>query len=562
MKQGSSADLLVMMHYDDLTRLAARLEINRETGALHPTKDHLATAISRVIDDPERVTRTCESLTTEQLLDLSRWVWFYGRTPYGLNRIPDRARYMERLAGLAETGLILQYPSRYGLPTFGVPPAAEKVISARAFTLYLQGAPPNIVRSHDALSDVALSPGPLAVTELVRILGSLHRKPARLTQRGLVYKKDAEAFDGLFHPLRPRDVSRAWAALEGAFGIPESASGLLLTPYHTRLEVALKVLEAADLLEDDGGLLAAAPGWEEWWTGGLAEAWFNVVDLAAPLIELNCPQAAKLLGVLVDDAAWVRPASFFKDVIHLPAQTSELQGVGLGIRALSWLGLIDIAIADEEPVIRLNEEARAMLLGKEDAIPSEAAFIVQPGGQVLAPPRLNPFIQARLEEVADIERVDTASTYHLSQTRVWAELEQGADKESIRSFLESGSKGGLPQAVAYDVNAWIMRYSRVAFAELTALYCEDEALLTRLLELPSAARFLVGRLGPHHAIVREGRVESLRKALASAGFHVARQADHPGKVSDIKAPHPDRRMIDGMIGDLVSDLGSTDETEN
>lgn len=560
MAEISSSELLKRMMLPDLASLAHHLGVHGTKGNPH-SKDYFITAIAPLLDDPKWVEATFQGLDMKARLSLVRWLWSYrfaARYYMGVY-IPEWKAYFDGLHEMARTGLILEESRTYGLSDYHLPPVAEEYIRRWSVTLYAQGSTPNTLAGDQALKAFTPGRGPTVVTELIRILGALHRRPARLTRKGTLYKKDAEALDALFHPLGPREISPALAALEEGFTIPEDAVTGLVAPHLTRLETSLQILQEADLLHDDGDALTAVPGWEEWFQGGLEATWFNVVDIASGILRAHCPQITDILTVLSGDAVWFKPAPFFRDVIDLYTDGREILTVGLGVRAAWWLGLIDAGLAHGAGAIRLNGEAKAMLAQDDGTVPSDLAFIVQPSGEVLAPARLDPFVQARLEQVADLERVDTVSTYRLSQTRIWAELERGTDKQAILAVLHEGSKGGLPQAVAYELEGWITGYSRVAFAELTALYCEEEELLTRLLAIPAAARFLVGRLGPHHAIVREGRVESLRRALAAAGFHVARRTDHPGAVTDIEAPHADRRKLDDMIRDLVNHLTASDQ---
>ncbi|MGI8874038.1 MAG: helicase-associated domain-containing protein [Egibacteraceae bacterium] len=141
--------------------------------------------------------------------------------------------------------------------------------------------------------------------------------------------------------------------------------------------------------------------------------------------------------------------------------------------------------------VGLTALARALLDGPEALAaalpPPVTGFVVQADLSVVAPPDLAPDVAARLERYAVLESSAGARLYRLTEQRLAAALDTGADEEEILAFLDSHATAPLAQNVTYLVRDVARRHGRVRGGACASyLRCDDVALLARAVAVTAA----------------------------------------------------------------------------
>ncbi len=125
-------------------------------------------------------------------------------------------------------------------------------------------------------------------------------------------------------------------------------------------------------------------------------------------------------------------------------------------RDLFVLGLVDLALRDEEPVaVRLSALGRRLLRGDE-ARPADRPLVVNPDFEILVLPEGE--IDDVLHELDRIAVRDPGSRevahYHLDRARLERVTALDEDVDAWITFLRNQARAELPQNVAYSLRAW------------------------------------------------------------------------------------------------------------
>ena len=182
------------------------------------------------------------------------------------------------------------------------------------------------------------------------------------------------------------------------------------------------------------------------------------------------------------------------------------------LEILQLAGLLESGLSAAGSHVRLSEAGRVFVDGEGfEKLESneQVRFLLQPTFDVLAPVGLPLDLLWKLGEVAELRKVDRASTYTLTRESVRRALDEGWRAADLEAFLTEGSAVGLPQNVDSTVKDWIGRHGEVEFHDamiVTATEGRQDALLAALdaLRIPHEA------LGPSAwAIPRERQAELL-----------------------------------------------------
>ena len=203
--------------------------------------------------------------------------------------------------------------------------------------------------------------------------------------------------------------------------------------------------------------------------------WYDAATLALRIARLR----AGLLGGSFHAARASGPAGTREEVT-----AAAVEVVLLG--ALVPLGLLAEGTHREgkrtNPAVRLTEVG-AWLLGLHDEprLPPLGDRPLTVGGdfEILLfhpiPRRL-----WALGAIADLVRLDTASTFRLTESSVRRGITAGLSLEQIVTLLERGGRAPLPQNVAFTLREWARDYAGVRLARALILRLDDPATTERL----------------------------------------------------------------------------------
>jgi hypothetical protein len=496
-------------------------------------------ALAELIGRPAWLEGAVAALEPPSVALLAALLWQGGALLGPAGRTPDARAAMD---GLASYGLV--YPVRGGWST-----AQELYSPLLRLTAERMGAFRTAPGTGTAAGAEVSERGALVVAELVRLCGMLLRRHARITQQNVLYKKDALSLEAGLGPAELPDHG-AWRAIaEAATRRSYVAWQLPWSSYPTRLGFLLFVLGVADALVTRGGALRMREGWRALTERGSPSLWTSLIQIGACAMA-DTHGAFDVLVELLRHDGWVVVRRLTRALERLPRLGpvgfgAAAEAVALFTRMLGVLGAVGATTIDGEAAVRLTPQGRASLLGEEAApFPFDDRFYLQASGVVVTPPFLDAAVQAGLEEIADVERVDVASVYRLSQASVVRALELGWTKESILAFL--GRHGGeVPQPVAASVVSWCERHRRLRFVQATLLECEDEATAEAVQALASLRAYVVGRLSPTHLILDDDSVEAVRRALERRGMKPKPDVWRPGRRPKV----PAGAMPDDVLAD-------------
>ena len=163
-------------------------------------------------------------------------------------------------------------------------------------------------------------------------------------------------------------------------------------------------------------------------------------------------------------------------------------------RALLWMGLVELGVADDETeVMRLSEQGE-QLLGQADA----PVQVATPGGCMIVQPNLEAMVFLdnaamevlfRMYQVSDrVGLANRVATFKLSARSVQRGYSQGLDAEGAISMLNAASHAPLASATEFQLRDWERVWGKMTlWARGTLIRHEDpdrlDSLLSELLHV-------------------------------------------------------------------------------
>ncbi len=150
-------------------------------------------------------------------------------------------------------------------------------------------------------------------------------------------------------------------------------------------------------------------------------------------------------------------------------------------------------------------------------VEGETRGYIQSNLQILLPMTMPISILWKIGEFADLIQRDQMATYEISKSSIERAVEVGWNEERIFSFLTSITSN-IPENVQIMIRNWIHQYTKLQFLDLTVLECQDESLLSELINQPIFVPFIVQPLSSKHLIVRREKLMEFREVLEQAGY--------------------------------------------
>lgn len=223
---------------------------------------------------------------------------------------------------------------------------------------------------------------------------------------------------------------------------------------------------------------------------------------------------------------WKRGLNFWEGRLSQTEDWNQVEGRFIRqmlCEPLLWLGLV--ATAQDEKgqlaAFRLTPLG-AHLLGLAPAPPEaqgeqaqERPLIVQPNFEIIAYTEAS-HLRAlyELERFAERVSAERVAHYKLSRASVHRGLQEGLSAQFMREFLESHSRSGVPQNIAYSLDDWQAQFERLTLhRSANVLEADSPSEMDALLSaLPPAA---VTRLAPLWAVIDPKYLEAAQNALAA-----------------------------------------------
>jgi hypothetical protein len=185
------------------------------------------------------------------------------------------------------------------------------------------------------------------------------------------------------------------------------------------------------------------------------------------------------------------------------------------VKRLYPLGVVDVALADDEPVaLRLTDLGRRLIQGERLCGETDLAAPAEPAAPV-RPLVVNPDFEVLLFPEGDVNEVahtlsrfaartksEEVSHYRIGREAVERAVVKGMDADEILDFLESYARVPVPQNVSYSIREWGARVSFARQIEGVVLTTSNPEALDRILSESEVKRLLIRRLGPQAAVLR------------------------------------------------------------
>lgn len=237
---------------------------------------------------------------------------------------------------------------------------------------------------------------------------------------------------------------------------------------------------------------------------------------------------------------WSQPALF-------PTVTSARRTVlAMGV-ALSWLGA-----GGGEPAIGLSAAGRVLAApARPDSGEMELAFpdpvdtcTVTADHRVVVSGPPSSQLSRFLGRVADVESVQPARVYSLSEASLRRGLDGGLSHQDILDFFQGHCPGGIPQNVAVMIEDVARRHGRVRVGSAGVYVTADDPAEIEALVQGRALRPLgVRRVAPGVAMVDAKSVDQVLGLLRKAGLMPVADREPSGSES----PPPGVRMRGGGL---------------
>ena len=190
---------------------------------------------------------------------------------------------------------------------------------------------------------------------------------------------------------------------------------------------------------------------------------------------------------------------------------------------LHWMGLVAIARDKNNEVVAFRlTPSGAHLLGLSDEMPADAdqsaaekPLIVQPNFEIMAYTAAgNLPVLYQLERFATRERAERVAHYKLDRDSVYRGLQDGLSATEMREFLETHSRSGVPQNIAYSLNDWEMLWQSITIQPSSTVVEADtsDEMDALVASLPADA---TTRMAPQWAVIEPRYLEAARTYLAS-----------------------------------------------
>ena len=351
------------------------------------------------------------------------------------------------------------------------------------------------------------------IRDIFSFLNGLRREPARLTDRGTLYKKAMEL---------------VVARLESKEDFTSSTAQM----YPDRLDLLIGYTRSRRLLYEEEERFRSSSAFEQWLHLPASE---KADDLLAFWYARNHGlswRTASLIGVLqvcVDMPALDLDALIDLTLVctpGIPRQEAELahnrQWVTDALRELAWIGLVRMCRSDQGEAVGvvITPMGRSTLGNRawdEEGLWTDR-FLVQPTFEIIAPRTLGLVIRGELERFADLVSVDVTLTYRITKDTVYRAGDEGMSGEAVIVFLERHSEKSLPQNVEYSVREWGQSYGQVYFMDVFLLRVVNEETATHIKAHRDLAPFIRGQVAPDALMVERHQYRDLMEALRKAGF--------------------------------------------
>ena len=423
-------------------------------------------------------------------------------------RKPSNEGLIEQLHGLLNRGLVIGRRPAYRTVDFTVPEDLRDML-IRNFTDRLAG----FFQAEAAKSEDDESRDLTAVRNVFALVNGLRHNPARLTDRGLPYKRALDAM-----------MDRQEAVTNG---LPDSEEE---TPDQMRFVMDYAQWRGLTRIED--GRLRADCEFASWLGLPTTEKLANLLSFWHARDRARSPAVSALPGILrlCVGFAQVDLDQILRCVLtcsspHVRTDAfseEEKAEILAALRELEWIGLLRQYDGKNGAGggLVITPAGRHVFGGQD--WPDEQAwstqFVVQPTFEIIAPRDLDLRIREKLEHFADLEKVDLTLTYRVTRDTIYRAANADMSGADVNGFLADHSEKDVPQNVAYSIQSWGDAYGQVYFMETFLLRTASAEIASHIKAHGELAPYIKGEVSPDALIVERKTYRELMDLLQKQGY--------------------------------------------
>lgn len=517
-------DLLTGFSAADLRELLQRRG-SAATGLQAEGRESLVNRASFLLSSPDSNRRAVFSLNTIELLALRQ---------LALQSQPASLAQLQAEAGLEEAALrpVLEQLRLWGLvfphgnwsQMRVLPPLGEEWYLRNSWGDWIRTGrrpwavtPPTVAGSKET---PVSRPGAFAA-DLAQFLAAVARRQPKLTQRGVLSRRDAKAIQSIL-ALRDEYYVDWLEAVASSLDLMRTGAGkyLVVTDEAAKwlgqpeVEMIRAVL-GADLPAADTPIQSLLQLTRN---GTLAE----LLPLAnGGLADLAVGEGASW-NALQRRLRWERPL-IVRHLEQVRRRKDALEETLVAlIRHYYWLGLISFLGDPEEPAgagrTALGDAVNGISAPRRP-VEREMRFVVQPNGEVFSPPNLHPAVLYQLRRFTETPRNAPAGMYSLTPRGLEECMRGGVSSPDILAFLEAHSRHSLPPTVRQILEDAARRCGRVHLIPTSVVLRVDTPELLREIEnVPSIASLLGERITERVISVSVNNLRALVSELRRRGY--------------------------------------------
>lgn len=344
------------------------------------------------------------------------------------------------------------------------------------------------------------------LTDVFRLVAGVAKNEVKLTQKGLIYKRNYKALIDGFVIKEDTDAD------DGEYGL--------------RFRLILDYALQKNLIQEHEGHYQVANGLPGWLSLSAELQLQDVFEFWQSYYGRTNPYLDTFLAVLrrLPVKEWIS-YTVVVECLHriMVSNVSAAYASQLGLEALQqllFMGALSIGFAGSDMVFRITDIG-AHLLGQnhtEQWLPQETHFFIQPNYEVLVPQSIDKRILWQIEELAELKQADKMMVYHLNKNSLYYALQQGWQAEQIKTYLKTYSRNKLPQNVEFAINNWAASYGQMYFLKACLLRCADEKTADEILATPKFKKYVKGKLTSTDLLVHLEDYQAFLEALQQEGY--------------------------------------------
>jgi hypothetical protein len=191
---------------------------------------------------------------------------------------------------------------------------------------------------------------------------------------------------------------------------------------------------------------------------------------------------------------------------------------------LFWLGIVDIARAGKSspPLsFRISEIGRSLLKGQPPILANNESGLITitSEGTLFADEQVPRPIRYQLSRFCEpILTGKSENKYRITAESLLQAGEQGLRPTQLTQLLQQSRVKNLPQSIVEALDRWEKYGAEVSVEPALLLHLDKPELMPILQKTPGTSRCLGEILNPKVVVVKPGRLEPLKQALAEIGL--------------------------------------------